>query len=113
MAAPIPRRPETPGVPGVRLPRTRGTGDIRPDRDDVHEVRMLLPPDDDETTLPKRSDPPESGIVRQGKGRSALRFDGAAAAELAGIIAAWETADDTGRRLLAEFAKRLATPLAK
>jgi len=31
----------------------------------------------------------------------------AEAGQLAGIIAAWENADDTGRVLLAEFAKRV------
>jgi len=126
MAAPIPRRPETPGVPGVRLPRTRGTTDVavvhpsdegahdgRPSRGEVREVRLLLPPDDDETTLPNGSGPPESGVVRQRKRPSALGLDAAAAAELASIIAAWESADDAGRHLLAEFAKRLAGPLSK
>jgi hypothetical protein len=73
-------------------------------------VRTLLAADDDETTLPN-GDAPASGVQRQTKTLSVLGK--AEAGQLAGIIAAWESTDDTGRQLLAEFAKRLGGPRSK
>jgi len=108
VAAPIPRRPEVPGLPGVRLPRTGSPSGAHGAR----EVRTLLAPDDDETTLPNGG-APESGVVRQKKSLSVPGLGQAEAAQLAGIIAAWEGADETGRLLLAEFAKRLGHPREK
>jgi hypothetical protein len=105
MAAPIPRRPQTPGVPGVRLPRKHAQVAVH----GMREVRPLLAPDDDETTLPNRGGaPPESGTVRHAKSLSVNGLSKPEAGQLAGIIAAWEGADDTGRLLLAEFARRVA-----
>ncbi|HVZ31174.1 MAG TPA: hypothetical protein VG963_02035 [Polyangiaceae bacterium] len=81
-------------------------------------MRTLLAPDDDEATLPKRAAPdsvapPESGVVRQTKSLRVPGLEKSEAGQLAGIIAAWEGADQTGRLLLAEFAKRLGGSRSK
>src|SRR5262249_5323350 len=102
MASAIPRRPQTPGAPGIGLPPARGLA--RAGR----EVRTLPPPGDGEPSRPNRSDPPpESGTVPV-KSLSVGGLTKREAAQLAGIIAAWETADVDGRKLLADLAQRLA-----
>ena len=100
MASAIPRRPQTPGAPGIGLPPARGLARS------AREVVTLRPPDDDETTLPNGSAPPESGIAV--KSLSVGGLTKPEAGQLAGIIAAWESADEDGRKLLADLAQRLA-----
>jgi hypothetical protein len=98
VAARVPRRPEIPGIPGFRLPG------LRP----AEELRAFEFPEEDEPTNPyPYQDQPRSGTVLRAKSLSVGGLSQGEAAQLAGIIAAWEGADDTGRHLLAEFAKRL------
>lgn len=115
MAARIPRRPEVPGAPGLKLPKRQqslGIGRLSEE---------LLPPiwEEDEPTNPFPTRPPASGTAPTGT-RSGSATTGQHqvlsvpnltkddAVELQGIIAAWESSDPGGRTLLAEFAKRLA-----
>ena len=102
MAVRIPRRPEVPGAPGLPLPRPRLLGN-------VYEELPLLPSWDEEEapTNPYPSEPPESGPVLRGKTLSVPNLSRDDAAQLAGIIAAWESSEPGDRTLLAEFAKRL------
>jgi hypothetical protein len=103
VAVRIPRRPEVPGAPGMLLPMSRLIGSI------YEELPVLPSWEDGEEapTNPYPSEPPQSGTVRQGKTLSVPNLTNADAAQLAGIIAAWESSEPADRTLLAEFAKRL------
>ncbi len=96
VAARIPRRPEIPGIPGYRLPGQRA----------IEDVAAFDLPEDDEPTHPF-SEAPTSGTILRAKSLTVGGLAPDEAGQLAGIIAAWEGADATGRLLLAEFAKRL------
>ena len=106
MAVRIPRKSEVPGAPGISRPVPRSVG--REDRS-IYEVLPVLPAWDDEEapTNLYRSEPPESGTVFRGKTLSVPNLTHRDAAQLAGIIAAWECSEPDDRALLAEFAKRL------
>jgi hypothetical protein len=97
VAARIPRRPEIPGIPGYRLPGQQRA---------IQDVAAFDLPDDDEPTHPF-AEAPTSRTVLRAKSLSVGGLTPDEAGQLAGIIAAWEGADATGRLLLAEFAKRL------
>jgi hypothetical protein len=98
VAARIPRRPEVPGIPGFSLPGGPQA---------IDEVTALELFEEDEPTRPNR-EPPQSGTLLRAKSLTVGGLSNTEAGQLAGIIASWESADDTGRFLLAEFAKRLA-----
>lgn len=107
---PYPRDPRQSGLIATDLPLTNGPVSTR----HVNRPSDRPPPSLPVASAPASSKsvadngPPSSG--RGPESRSSLtvpnltRVD---AAQLAGIIAAWETADEGGRTLLAEFAKRL------
>jgi len=88
----------------------------------VREEMTWAPRDDEEPTNPYARDPrrlntsngPSSGPPSSSpsgsfpsKTLSVPNLNATDAAQLAGIIAAWESADPGGRTLMAEFAKRL------
>jgi len=114
VAAHIPRRPEVPGAPGVALPRPHLVGGV-PDsiresvRESVREEMSWAPRDDEEPTNPYPRDPRNGAPSGRfpSKTLSVPNLEPTDAAQLAGIIAAWENADAGARVLMAEFAKRL------
>ena len=79
-------------------------------RSAVREEMSWAPRDDEEPTNPYPRDPRRSnapGGSFPGKTLSVPNLNPTDAAQLAGIIAAWENADPVARDLMAEFAKRL------
>jgi hypothetical protein len=107
---PYPRDPRRSGLIATELPLTNGPASSR----HSNRVSDRPPP-----SLPAASGPVSSrAVVHNGPPSSGRGPDSSSsltvpnltrvdAAQLAGIIAAWETADEGGRTLLAEFAKRL------
>jgi hypothetical protein len=78
-------------------------------RSAVREEMTWAPRDDEEPTNPYARDPRRSTTPSgsPSKTLSVPNLHPTDAAQLAGIIAAWENADPGGRTLMAEFAKRL------
>ena len=79
-------------------------------RSAVREEKTWAPRDDEEPTNPYARDPRRSTTPSgsfPSKTLSVPNLNATDAAQLAGIIAAWENADPGGRVLMAEFAKRL------
>lgn len=89
-------------------------GGVVPSVRSVREEMSWAPRDDEEPTNPYARDPrrntttsaPPSGSFPS-KTLSVPNLNPTDAAQLAGIIAAWENADPGARVLMAEFAKRL------
>ena len=83
---------------------------VRDSAREIREERSWAPRDDDEPTNPYPRDPRRntspSGSF-PAKTLSVPNLNPPDAAQLAGIIAAWESADPGTRTLMAEFAKRL------
>jgi hypothetical protein len=99
VAVRIPRRPQIPGIPGLPLPGYQAP---------IEEFSVFASSDaEDEPTRQFRA-PPQSGTIPRAKSLTVNGLTKDEAGQLAGIIAAWETMDPTGRLLLAEFARRLA-----
>jgi len=76
---------------------------------EIREERSWAPRDDEEPTNPYARDPRRTAPSGSfpSKTLSVPNLNPTDAAQLAGIIAAWESADPGARVLMAEFAKRL------
>jgi len=111
VASHIPRRPEVPGAPGVPLPEPHIVGGVVESvRAAAREEMSWAPRDDEEPTNPYARDPRRNTAPSgsfPSKTLSVPNLTPTDAAQLAGIIAAWENADPGARTLMAEFAKRL------
>jgi hypothetical protein len=116
---PYPRDPRQSGLIATDLPLTNVPASSRHTNRLSDRPPPSLPSDRPPPSLPASSGPASSrAVVHNGPPSSGRGPDSSSsltvpnltrvdAAQLAGIIAAWESADDGGRTLLAEFAKRL------
>jgi hypothetical protein len=121
VGARIPRRPEVPGVPGLRLPHVEffdeatGPADYRDGLTSTSSVRevssLLRGTEDDEPTNPSIRVPVRS--LASAPPPHARYLDSEESDQLDGIIRVWEAADGSARALLAEFARQLPVPARK